>query len=31
MIQKSTYTGPSYTKLRTEKQELGHNVDKEDA
>lgn len=29
MIQKSTYTGPSYIKLRTEKQELGHNFDKE--
>lgn len=29
MIQKSTYTGPSQTKLRTEKQELGHNFDKE--
>lgn len=28
MIQKSTYTGPSYTKLRTGKQELGHNFDR---
>lgn len=28
MIQKSTDTGPSYTKLRTEKQELGHNFDR---
>lgn len=31
MIQKLTYMGPSYTKLRTEKQELGHNFDKKDA
>lgn len=28
MVQKSTDTGPSYTKLRTEKQELGHNFDR---
>lgn len=29
MIQKSTYSGPSYTKLRAEKQELGHNFNTE--
>lgn len=29
MIQKSTYPGPSFTKLRAEKQELRDNFDKE--